>query len=248
MTTGTLSVKKPAPLKNVVAFNGLIKRVVNRAPDLPGMACFFGRSGLGKTKAATFGANNARATYIEVGQFTTAKSLLRSILIELGDQRNGGSVADMVERAIELLAADPSRPLIVDEAHWIAAKKFVDLLRELHDKSLAPVVLIGEETLPQQIETFERVHNRMLEWVGAVPCDLEDARHLARSYCDGVKVADDLLQEFIRQTRGNTRRIVVNLARAQEEARRLGKAEIGAADYNAALIVTNAGPAPRRDN
>lgn len=224
MSIEPLSVKKPAPLKNVAAFNGLVKRVVNRAPDLPGMACFFGRSGLGKTKAATYGANMARATYIEVGQFTTAKSLLRSILVELGQMKPKGAVADMVEQAIMLLAADPMRPLIVDEAHWIAQKRFVDLLRELHDKSLAPVIMIGEETLPGQLEAFERVHNRVLEWVQAVPCDLEDARHLARSYCPDLKIGDDALAAIVAQTKGNTRRIVVQLARELEEARRLGRA------------------------
>jgi DNA transposition AAA+ family ATPase len=224
MTMETLSAKKPAPLKNVASFNGLVKRVVNRAPDLPGLAVFHGRSGLGKTKAAVYGANSSRATYVEVGQFTTAKSLLRSILVELGEMRPRGSVADMVEQAIMRLAADPTRPLIIDEAHWIAAKRFVDLLRELHDKSLAPVIMIGEETLPQQLEAFERVHNRVLEWVQAVPCDLEDARHLARSYCPDLKIAEDRLAAIVTETKGNTRRIVVALARELEEVRRLGRA------------------------
>ncbi|MBB4016704.1 hypothetical protein GGR16_001710 [Chelatococcus caeni] len=223
MTVDAQTVKKPAPLKNVAAFNGLIKRVINRAPDLPGMACFFGRSGLGKTKAATYGANVTRATYVEVGQFTTAKSLLRSILVELG-QRPRGAIADMVEQAIMVLAADPMRPLIVDEAHFIAQKRFVDLLRELHDKSLAPVILIGEETLPGQLEAFERVHNRMLEFVQAVPCDVEDARLLARSYCPELDIDDARLAQIVDAERGNTRRIVVRFARELEESRRLGRA------------------------
>lgn len=41
MTAEFSAVKRPAPLKNVVSFNGLVKRVVSRAPGLPGMACFF---------------------------------------------------------------------------------------------------------------------------------------------------------------------------------------------------------------
>ncbi len=246
MTTEFADVKRPAPLKNVVAFNGLVKRVVNRAPALPGMACFFGRSGLGKTKSAIYGASTARATYVEVGQFTTAKSLLKSILLELGVAKPRGSIAEMVEEAILRLSADPSRPLIVDEAHWIAAKRFVDLLRELHDKSLAPVILIGEETLPAALETFERVHNRILEWVGAEPCDLDDARTLARAYCPTLKIGEDLLAVIVDRTTGNHRRIVVNLARVLEEAKKAGIGAITLADYDVGLISTHKAPAPRR--
>lgn len=246
MTTEFADVKRPAPLKNVAAFNGLVKRVVNRAPGLPGMACFYGRSGLGKTKSAIYGANTSRAAYVEVGQYTTAKSLLRSVLLELGVAAPRGSIAEMVETAIMRLAADPTRPLIVDEAHWIAAKRFVDLLRELHDKSLAPVILIGEETLPTALEAFERVHNRILEWVGAEPCDLDDARTLARAYCLGLTVRDDLLDTIVERTAGNTRRIVVNLARVLEAARVAGRGEIGLADYDVAQISTHKAPSPRR--
>lgn len=245
MNTEFADVKRAAPLKNVALFNGLVKRVVNRAPGLPGMACFYGRSGLGKTKSAIYGANTSRATYVEVGQYTTAKSLLRSILLELGVANPRGSVPEMVEQAILRLSADPTRPLIVDEAHHIAAKRFVDLLRELHDKSLAPVILIGEETLPASLEKFERVHNRMLEWLGADPCDLGDARILAQSYCPGLSIGDDLLKEICECVGGNTRRIVVNLARVMEEAKKAGRAAIGLADYDVRLISTLKGPTPR---
>lgn len=246
MTTEFADVKQAAPLKNVALFNGLCKRVINRAPGLPGMACFFGRSGLGKTKSAIYGANTSRATYVEVGQFTTAKSLLRSILLELGVATPRGSIPEMVETSILRLSADRHRPLIVDEAHHIAAKRFVDLLRELHDKSLAPVILIGEETLPGSLEKFERVHNRMLEWLGAEACDLDDARLLARTYCPGLRIGDDLLEEIRQRVGGNHRRIVVNLARVLEEVRKAGKTEIGLADYDVGLISTLKAPTPRR--
>lgn len=245
MTTEVADVKRTAPLRNVVAFNQLVKRVVGRAPGLPGMACFYGRSGLGKTKSAIYGANASRAIYVEVGQYTTARSLMRSVLQELGVPQPRGSIAEMIEAAIMRLSADSRRPLIVDEAHHIAAKRFVDLLRELHDKSLAPVILIGEETLPSSLEAFERVHNRILEWVGAEACDLDDARTLVRAYCPGITIADDLLSIIVDRTAGNTRRIVVNLSAVAEEAKTLGLATIGASHYDLARISTHKAPAPR---
>ena len=215
-------VNKPAPLKNVAAFSSLINRVVDRRPGLPGLVCFYGHSGLGKTKSAIFGANRYRAAYVECGQMTTARSLLVSILMELGLPKPRGTATEMLTEIVEILARDTRRPLIIDEAHHIAHKAFVDVVRELHDKSDAPIVLIGEETLPKHLEAYERVHNRMLDWVAAVPCDMEDFAMLARTVAPRIAIAPDLASEILDVTAGNTRRIVVNLAKAEEVAAREG--------------------------
>ncbi|AEQ50783.1 AAA family ATPase [Pelagibacterium halotolerans] len=214
------NVNKAAPLRNVAAFSILIKEVVERDLALPGMAVFSGPSGYGKTKAAIKGANAYRAAYVECHQLTTARSLLKSILEELGVQKPKGTATDMLDEAIRLMAGDIRRPIIIDEVHHIAHKKFVDVARALHDKSMAPVILIGEETLPKQLEAFERVHNRILSWVQAEPCDLTDFAHLARLMCPGVSIAGDLAQALIDRTRGNTRRIAVNLSQIDQRARR----------------------------
>ena len=242
----TPRVKRPAPLKNVAAFSQLIAKVVDRKPGLPGLACFHGASGLGKTKSAIFGANRHRAAYVECGQLTTARSLLISILKELGVARPKGTATDMVEQAVEIMAIDRDRPLIVDEAHHIANKRFVDVVRELHDKSLAPVILIGEETLPKHLEGHERVHNRMLDWVPAIPCDEEDFALLVKSICPQISVAADLGHAIIDKTRGNTRRIVVNLAKVEEIADREGLELVDLAAFGGASgIVGLSAPTPR---
>ena len=129
------NVNRAAPLRNVAAFSTLLTKMVERDGELPGLACFYGPSGWGKTKSAVYGANRYRATYVECGQFTTARSLLENILIERGNRSPRGSIEQMKTKAVEMIAAEPHRPLIVDEAHWIAQKRFVDLLREISDKS-----------------------------------------------------------------------------------------------------------------
>lgn len=245
--TQYLPVKRPAPLKNVAAFSRLISKVVERSPELPGLATFYGPSGLGKTKSAVFGANLYRAGYVECGQFTTAKSLLVSILKELGQPQPRGTVPALIEDAVRIMASDIRRPLIIDEAHHIAHKRFVDLVRELHDKSMAPIVLIGEESLPRQLEAFERVHNRMLDWVPAVPCDKEDFAVLAAAVVPGTKIAPDLASAILADTKGNTRRIVVNLARAEELGAQHGVEIVDLALFGGTTsVVGSKAPLPRR--
>jgi len=235
---------KPAPLKNVANFSTMIETVVERSPYLPGLACFYGPSGLGKSRSAVYGAGRYRATYVECGQFTTAKSLLESILRELGVAKPRGTVPNLIDQAIFILSSDPRRPLIIDEAHHIAAKRFVDLARELHDKSTTPVILIGEETLPKQLEAYERVHNRMLCWTQAMPCDRDDFFALARFTNPDLKISEELAERILKETRGNTRRILTNLDQAAQLAKRHA-IDVVTSERMGALVGMSA-PGPRR--
>lgn len=228
--TATIKVNDAAPLRNVAAFNTLLNRMVERDLDLPGLAVFYGRSGWGKTKCATLAANRHRAAYVECGQFTTAGNLLDAILMELGEEKPRGTIHAKLSRVIDLMIAE-RRPLIVDEAHFIAAKRFVDVLREISDKACATVILIGEEMLPAHLEAYERVHNRVLEWLPAVPCDASDFRLLAASRCKGLEIAPDLAEAILADTRGNTRRIVINLSKAQQTAQLKGISRIDLAAF-----------------
>lgn len=245
--TEFVNVNRAAPLKNVAAFTTLLDRMVGRNdPDLPGLACFFGPSGYGKTKSAIYGANRYRAAYVECGQFTTARSLLSNLLVELGEPKPKGTIEELLTRAIMFMVANPRRPVIVDEAHFVASKRFVDLLRELSDKSGAAVIMIGEELLPRHLENFERVHNRVLEWLPAVPCDAEDFALLAQSRLKKLRLAPDLAAEILKRTDGNTRRIVVNLAKAEDIAQLNNWSEIDLAGFGGpGAIVAKASMTPR---
>lgn len=238
-------VSRPAPLKNVTAFAIMLETVVEREPGLPGMACFFGPSGFGKTRAAVYAANKYRALYVECDQFTTAKSLLTMILQELGVREPRGAVTDLISETIKLMAAHPDRPLIVDEAHYVAHKRFINLLRTLHDKSQAAIVLIGEEILPKSLERYERVYTCMLVWQAASPCDREDFNELVKSYCPNVKVSDDLARAILVKTAGNARRITVTLAAAKSVAATTGAEHLTLDQFPISQIFTGASPDPR---
>lgn len=228
--TPTTKVNDAAPLRNVAAFMTLMNRMVDRDLDLPGLAVFSGKSGWGKSKAAMMAGVRHRAIYVECGQFTTAKDLLILILKELNVDKPHGSISMLLWQAIELIAAE-RRPVIVDEAHFIAKKRFVDLLREISDKATATVVLIGEEMLPAHLEEHERVHNRVLEWLPAVPCDASDFKLLAATRCKGLEIAPDLADAILQETKGNTRRIVINLSKAQQAAQLQGIARVDLAAF-----------------
>lgn len=209
-----------APLKNVSAFSELVDRVMNRPPHLPGMATFHGYSGYGKSWAAIYAANKYNAIAIEVGESWSRVKFCDALMHELGLQPRG-TIAQKVDKIVETLMLT-NAPLIIDEFDYVVQKKFVELVREIHDNSGAPIILIGEELLPDKLAEWERFHNRVLDWIPAQPADLDDVCHLARLYAPKVEIGAPLLQHILKISQGRVRRICVNLGHIYEYARTEG--------------------------
>lgn len=233
-----------APLRNVAALTALIDRVQNRAIGLPGMACFYGWSGFGKSTAAIYAANKFQAVLVQCKSAWTKKSVCSAILAELGLPAKGNT-ADMVDRIAAQLAVQ-GVPLIIDEADHVVARKMVEIVRDIYEGSQAPVILIGEELLPQKLKEWERVHGRMLDWVAAQPADMSDLNHLASIYAPGLAIDDALKSDLLRMSHGSTRRVCVNLAQLFERAQVLGVEQIGKSDFDQRAFFTGTAPVPRR--
>lgn len=233
------------PLKNVMLFSDLVDRVRNRGSHLPGMACFYGPSGYGKSRSAAFGAHQSSAFYVEMDDSFTRHTLCRKIMIELG---LGGALkanlSQLVEMIINRLSETGDRPLIIDEADFLLKRGMIDLVRAFHDKSEAPIILIGEELLPSKLEQYERTHNRMLDWVAAQPCDRNDLAIIADSISDGIEIADDLMNAIAKASDGRVRRVMVNINQVIQYARITARQTITLADWGQRSLFT--GEPPRR--
>ena len=96
--------KSVAPLRNVAALLELVDRVQSRAASLPGMACFYGPSGYGKTTAATFAENRFQAVRVEMKSTWSPRKLCETISLEMG-QSPARTVCDMVDAICTQLAA-----------------------------------------------------------------------------------------------------------------------------------------------
>lgn len=233
-----------APLRNVAALNALIDRVMNRDPDLPGMACFYGPSGYGKTTAAVWNANNVNAHQVQVKSVWSRKYLCTAIARELGLPATG-TIATMVDQIAEALMRS-GNPLIIDEADYLVNNTLIEVVRDIYESSRAPVILIGEELLPQKLAKWERVHGRMLDWVPAQPADLREVGLLAGIYCKGIEIEPELLGMVLKMSAASVRRICVNLNMIAEAAKTKGRAKVTAAEWGSASFFTGDAPAPRR--
>ncbi len=226
-----------ASLRNVQLFSQLVDRVMSRSAGLPGMACFHGFSGLGKTFSAIHAANVHHAYHVQVKSVWTRKKLCQAVLAEIGSEIPT-NIPDMVD-AIGLELSRSRKPLFVDEADFLLAKNLIEVVRDIYESSQATIILIGEEKMPVKLKRWERVHGRMLDWVQAQPASLADARHLARLYCKGVEVSDDLLTALHAASGGSVRRICVNLDKVRGTAEKADLAKIGRSQFTGDFFTGN---------
>jgi len=233
---------KFAGLKNVLAFMAQVRKLQDRPPGHPNIGVFYGFSGYGKSYASIYAQIKSNAVRVEVMRDWRLTNFLRAILQECGVAEPKGARAELVEQAIELLGEDMRRPLFVDEADWCVENNFIETVRQIADRAMIPVLLLGEEKLPEKLARIERVHNRVLDWTPAQPCDLNDCKLLAQVHAPGLALEDALLERFHLEGQGRARRVVISLAHAVDWARNKGATSITAASYDGEVY---RGEAPR---
>ncbi|QYK42835.1 MAG: ATP-binding protein [Paracoccaceae bacterium] len=242
--TMTGSFNSVAPLANVARLQALIMRCRDRAHGLPGMGCFHGRAGWGKTTAAIYAQNRLDAVHVEAMSLGGIRKLLEMIVLELG-LRPTPTAARLFDQAAEELGRT-GRPLIIDEADLCLKDMTIETIRRLYEATQVPVILCGEEALPQKLQRWERVHGRMLAWVAAEPATIEDVGHLVPIYARGVEVHADLRAAILAASRGSLRYVSTNLAAVREFAAVRGLAAVDRAAWGDQPMHTGEPPAVRR--
>jgi len=244
-SVGILPHMKTANIHNLTLVRSALEELTGRAGGLPSLGVLYGPAGYGKSTALLAVANATRAYYIQMRSVWNAKALMQKILIEMGlptkvvrtrKSKTGEgetafgrdlTVAEMLDQVGTQLAAS-RRPLIIDEFDYcVGGAGMVELVRDIHEISQAPIILSGEEHLPLKLQRWERFHGRVLSWIAAAPVSLADARELAPIYCN-VACADDFLELLVDKSGGSVRRVCVNLSAAEQVAADSGWRKIDA--------------------
>lgn len=219
-----------------------LNKLIERQDGLPGLGVFYGPSGFGKTTTTVVIANEVNAYYVQMRSAWTRKALLDKILMEMGITPMA-TVAAMLDQICAQLAAS-RRALIIDEFDYAAEKAgMVELIRDIYEGSQVPILLVGEERLPNKLKKFERFHGRVLAWVAAQPVSMDDAKKLATIYASGIDITDEVLSELVRMAHGSVRRVCVNLTNILDHANTVGLSGIYAGDLKEISLFTGEAPA-----
>ena len=232
-----------APIANLDLVSIAMSKLIHRQDSLPGLGVYYGPSGFGKTTTIVAVANQTRAYYVQMRSAWGKKALLEKIAFEMG-LRPASTVAANLDLICEQMSTS-QRPLILDEADHAASRPgMVELLRDIYEGSQAPLMLVGEEMLPNKLKKFERFHGRVLAWVPAQPVTMDDAMKLKTIYSPDIAIADDLMAYVVEIAHGSVRRLCINLVDIQDYAMLHGLDSINRAEWGNQPLYT--GDAPRR--
>jgi hypothetical protein len=235
---------KLATVKNVAALQAAFEALDTRDAGIPGMGLVHGFTGSGKTTAISWLVNRTKGVYARAFGTWTPHSMLASIMHELGASPLNRSSNMITYIAAEL--ASQGRPLFVDEANYFAGDtKMLDTLRDIHDVSNTPVILIGHEGTEKRLIHRPQLARRISQWVEFKPLDVEDAAVLASTVCE-VRVDADLLEELHRHAKGSIGLMTVGLARIEALAKAQGWKSVDAGTWDGRpLFLGNAPKAAR---
>lgn len=237
---------KIAPVKNLLRLAELGLSLKDRSISTPGIGVVYGDTGFGKTTGlAWYGVRQERAVYVRALQLWTPLTMLETIAGEL-DVQTDRSLAKTLTRIVSELVAQ-NRMLIVDEADYVVGNvKLLNTLRDVHDLSTMPVVLVGMADFVKKLRTRmdqRQFSGRVAFELEFKPLDLDDTRLLAKELLDDdVKIDDALLTRLHDACEGSARLVRVGLARIEAFARKKNLRKVTEGDWGAqALHLREAG-------
>ncbi len=205
------------------------QQILSRSPGQPGIAVVHGAAGFGKSTAVLWLSNECNGLQLEASPLWSPRWMLSDIIKELG-----GSPPYLTqgryEFIIESLRLDP-RPIFIDEADRIARSEvLVETLRAIHDRTRAPIILIGMDQFKKRAAMRPQLHRRIVKEVEFKAMTIEDARLLARELCE-IEIQDDLVADLKERSRGSIGLFRNMLADAETAARKNGAKVLRLADY-----------------
>jgi len=156
---------------NVAKFRKALGVLSDTERGRPGIGVIQGEAGRGKTMAATEWHTTNGGIFLRVMEGWSQFSFLQALAYEVSGDRPGNTNRCR-NRIMDALSAFP-QPIIVDEADRLHMARIEDL-RDVHDMTGCPVVLIGEEGFYPKLHARRRVQSRVTQVVEFDPVSAED--------------------------------------------------------------------------
>lgn len=208
---------KMAIVKNIMQLRSAYEALAQRGNGVEGMGLVHGDAGYGKTTAITWLRAQVNAVNVRAMSTWTQRTMLAAIMHEL-EQQPYYRASDNVSRIVELLA-EKNRGLFVDELDYLVGRgdllPALDTLRDIHDLSKQPVLLIGMKGVHKKIANRLQLSRRITQSIEFLPADLADARVLCDTVCE-IPIDDELLGELHGQAKGNIGLMTNGLARLEQ--------------------------------
>ena len=209
---------------NVKRFITMMNNLQNRAEGVPGMGLVYGEPGLGKTQAIKWWAFKNDAILIRCNQMMSARWLLKEILDYMSEIKPY-SISDSFDEVIRNIILTP-RALIVDEVDYLTMdkNKSIEILRDIHDKTNVPVVLVGMTNAHSRLKKFSHLYDRLSEIVKFERFSKADIKTIVKELSE-IELTDCAIK-YIYSNLNRFRQIVKVINKAETIAKANGLSSI----------------------
>ena len=184
--------------RNVKNFIGLMNNLIDKSNEVPKMGLIYGDPGLGKTQTAVWWATNNDAVYVRAQNKMTCRWLLEKIVYELGESPSR-KMADLIEQCITHLRLKP-QVIIIDEVDYLINRhRIVETLRDLHDLTGVPIVLIGMQEAKTKLGKYRHLYDRISEIIEFKPLSKDDLDVIVEELSE-IKITDEAKEIFFEKT------------------------------------------------
>lgn len=198
---------------NVSAFRSAVRTIEDTNKGQPGLALAWGQAGRGKTLTARNYHAGHGGIYLRAWEGWTQAAFLRELCDRVcGRTPNGAAICK--RHIIKHLDRQP-QTLFVDEADRLHVSRLEDL-RDIHDETGAPIVLIGEEELLGLLGERRRIWSRVTQEVNFGPVALEDVAMFAMEAAS-LDVAPEACRLMVDRADGDFR-LIRNMVQMLEQA------------------------------
>lgn len=192
--------------KNVKRFVGLMEELQKLPPNIPKLALVYGEHGLGKSQTIQWWADKNDSVYVRANQGMTSRWLLSEIAEELGEEPywHTQETFELIENHLR----NNPKTIIVDEVDYLIEKNTVETLRDLHDRTSCPIVLVGMGMADKKLARYPHLCDRIYKSIKFESYNQNDIEEILSNLTE-LQFTDDAVQYLA--TRTNQFRQLVKL-------------------------------------
>ncbi len=192
--------------KNVKRFVALMDELQKLPSNIPKLALVYGDHGLGKSQTIQWWADKNDSVYVRATQGMTSRWLLSEIVEELGEEPywHTQDNFELIEKSLRL---NP-KVIIVDEIDYLVNNNVIEILRDLHDRTGCPMILVGMVNIDKKLSRYPHLKDRIYQAFKFEPYDKQDIKQILSELSE-IPITNDGLEYLA--TRHNQFRQIVKL-------------------------------------
>ena len=162
--------------KNVKRFIALMDELQTLQYNIPKIALVYGDYGLGKSQTIQWWVDKNNSVYVRAVKSMTSRWLISEIAEELGEEPfwHTQETFSIVESHLK---RNP-KTIVIDEMDYLTQNDTIELIRDLHDKTNCPIVLVGMAMADKKLARYPHLCDRIYKSLKFETFNSEDIKEI----------------------------------------------------------------------